>query len=60
MDVLGHDAEIVMDPSKPDGTPRKLMDNSRLRAMGWTPAVPLREGIARAYAAFLAGDGRNI
>ncbi len=60
MDVLGHDGEIVMDPTKPDGTPRKLMDNSRLKAMGWTPKVPLREGIARAYAAFLSGDGRNI
>lgn len=60
MDVLGHDGEIVMDPTKPDGTPRKLMDNSRLKAMGWTPQVPLREGIARAYAAFLGGDGRNI
>ena len=42
------------------GTLRKLMDNSRLKAMGWTPQVPLREGIARAYAAFLGGDGRNI
>ena len=60
MDVLGHDGEIVMDPTKPDGTPRKLMDNSRLKAMDWTPKVPLREGIARAYAAFLSGDGRNI
>ncbi len=60
MDVLGHDGEIVMDPTKPDGTPRKLMDNSRLKAMGWTPKVLLREGIARAYAAFLSGDGRNI
>ncbi|MFN3516033.1 MAG: GDP-L-fucose synthase family protein [Novosphingobium sp.] len=60
MDVLGHDAEIVMDPTKPDGTPRKLMDNSRLKALGWTPRVPLREGIALAYAAFLRGDGRNI
>ncbi|HEX4848697.1 MAG TPA: GDP-L-fucose synthase [Novosphingobium sp.] len=60
MEVLGHDGEIVMDPSKPDGTPRKLMDNSRLRAMGWAPQVSLRDGIARAYAAFLAGDGRNI
>lgn len=60
MAVLGHDGEIVMDPAKPDGTPRKLMDNSRLKAMGWTPQVPLRDGIARAYQAFLTGDGRNI
>lgn len=60
MDVLGHDGEIVMDPTKPDGTPRKLMDNSRLKAMGWTPQVSLREGIGRAYVAFLNGDGRSI
>jgi GDP-L-fucose synthase len=60
MEVLGHDGEIVLDPGKPDGTPRKLMDNSRLKAMGWTPQVSLREGIGRAYAAFLNGDGRNI
>jgi GDP-L-fucose synthase len=60
MDVLGHDGEIVLDPSKPDGTPRKLMDNSRLRALGWSPKVGLREGIDLAYAAFLVGEGRNI
>jgi len=60
MEVLGHDGEIVTDPSKPDGTPRKLMDNGKLRAMGWSPKVGLREGIARAYEAFLAGEGRNL
>ena len=60
MEVIGHDGEVVTDPSKPDGTPRKLMDNTRLREMGWAPKVDLREGIARAYAAFLAGDGRNF
>ena len=60
MEVLGHDGEIVMDPGKPDGTPRKLMDSGRLKAMGWNPKVSLRDGIAKAYAAFLAGEGRNI
>lgn len=60
MEVLGHHGEIVMDPGKPDGTPRKLMDSGRLKAMGWAPKVSLREGIAQAYAAFLAGEGRNI
>ena len=60
MDVLGHDGEIVTDPTKPDGTPRKLMDNSKLRGMGWAPKVGLRKGIARAYQAFLAGEGRNL
>ena len=60
MDVLGYDGELVTDPSKPDGTPRKLMDNSRLTAMGWQPRLGLREGIADAYAAFLAGEGRGL
>jgi GDP-L-fucose synthase len=60
MEVLGHDGEIVTDPSKPDGTPRKLMDSARLRALGWAPQVGLREGIARSYQAFLAGEGRNL
>ncbi len=60
MEVLGHHGEIAMDPAKPDGTPRKLMDSGRLKAMGWSPKVSLRDGIGRAYAAFLAGEGRNI
>ena len=60
MAVLGHDGELVTDPSKPDGTPRKLMDNSRLTALGWQPKIGLREGIADAYAAFLAGEGRGL
>ena len=52
-DVLGYDGAVVNDPSKPDGTPRKLMDSSRLRALGWAPRIGLREGIADAYADFL-------
>ena len=60
MEVLGHDGEIVFDPSKPDGTPRKLLDSSRLSKLGWSPKVDLREGIELAYSAFLRGEGRNI
>ena len=45
---------IMYDTSKPDGTPRKLLDVSRLSAMGWKAKVPLREGLARAYADYLA------
>ncbi|MFT3807442.1 GDP-L-fucose synthase [Arenimonas sp.] len=48
-DVVGFDGRIVNDTSKPDGTPRKLMDVSRLRAMGWSPRIELREGIEGAY-----------
>jgi GDP-L-fucose synthase len=58
--VLGYPGEIVTDPTKPDGTPRKLMDNGKLRGMGWSPKVGLREGIALAYQAFQAGEGRNL
>jgi GDP-L-fucose synthase len=60
MEVIGHHGEIVTDPSKPDGTPRKLLDSSRLNALGWSPSVGLREGVAKAYAAFLIGQGRNF
>jgi GDP-L-fucose synthase len=51
MQVVGFDGRIVFDTSKPDGTPRKLLDVSRLAALGWRARTPLREGIARAYAA---------
>jgi GDP-L-fucose synthase len=49
--VVGCNAKIAFDSSKPDGTPRKLLDVSRLAALGWRARTPLREGIARAYAA---------
>ncbi|WP_326533320.1 GDP-L-fucose synthase family protein [Pseudorhodoferax sp.] len=54
MQVVGFTGRIVYDTAKPDGTPRKLMDSSRLYALGWRPKVPLDEGIARAYQDFLA------
>jgi len=52
-EVLGYDGALAFDPTKPDGTPRKLMDSSRLFALGWKPRIPLREGIAQAHAWFL-------
>jgi GDP-L-fucose synthase len=51
-DVLGFKGEFVYDASKPDGTPRKLLDVSRLAALGWRARTPLREGIALAYRDF--------
>ena len=60
MEVLGYDGPVVTDPSKPDGTPRKLMDNGRLAALGWVPETQLRDGIAKSYAAFLGGEGRGL
>lgn len=53
-DVVGFEGEIAWDVSKPDGTPRKLMDSSRLMNLGWSPKVEMREGIARAYDDFKA------
>jgi GDP-L-fucose synthase len=50
MDVVGFVGSIVYDSSKPDGTPRKLLDVSRLDALGWRARTPLREGIRTAYA----------
>ncbi|AIL60620.1 GDP-L-fucose synthase [Pseudomonas alkylphenolica] len=51
--VVGYTGAIKFDASKPDGTPRKLMDVSRLRSMGWTPTVGLERGLSCAYADFL-------
>lgn len=51
--VTGFGGRIVWDGTKPDGTPRKLMDGSRLAALGWRAAIDLREGIERTYASFL-------
>lgn len=57
--VVGFGGEIVWDTSKPDGTPRKLMDSSRLFALGWKPAVELETGIGRAYEDFLKRFGQQ-
>ena len=51
--IVGYAGEIVWDTSKPDGTPRKLMDGSRLAALGWKPEIDLPTGIRLAYADFL-------
>jgi len=48
-DIVGFEGEILWDTSKPDGTPRKLLDVSRVAKLGWRPRVTLREGIARTY-----------
>lgn len=50
--VVGFAGQITWDTSRPDGTPRKLMDSTRLRRLGWKPTVPLEEGIRRTYEFF--------
>jgi GDP-L-fucose synthase len=57
--IIGFSGEIVWDKSKPDGTPRKLMDSSRLFALGWKPQVKLEAGIRLAYEDFLARQTRG-
>ena len=57
--VVGYRGKIIFDPSKPDGTPRKLLDISRLSSFGWTAEVPLREGLKKAYADFLGNTVRE-
>ena len=52
-DVVGFEGDISHDLSKPDGTPRKILDSSRLHSMGWSPRWQLREGIVDAYAWFV-------
>ena len=55
-DVVGFEGELVWDSSKPDGTPRKLMDVGRLHAMGWKHKIGLREGITAVYAEFAKSE----
>ena len=59
-EVLGFEGALTFDASKPDGTPRKLMDSSRLRSLGWKPGIALREGIRQTYDWYLReGPGRS-
>jgi GDP-L-fucose synthase len=57
-DVVGFDGELAWDASKPDGTPRKLLDISKLRDFGWRPTIPLRDGIEQTYDWFLKNVAR--
>lgn len=58
--VVGYTGDLVADLSKPDGTPRKLVDVTRLAALGWKPRIGLEEGLRKTYADFLAGHGRHM
>jgi len=51
--TTGYKGELTFDTSKPDGTPRKLTDISRIKAAGWEPKIPIEEGVRKAYASFL-------
>jgi len=55
--VVGFEGEFVFDDSRPDGTPRKLLDSGRLRQLGWLPRIPLEAGVAQTYAWYLEHHG---
>ncbi len=59
-EAVGYQGELVFDTSRPDGAPRKLLDVSRLTALGWTASTPLREGLAKAYADYQARQGAGL
>ena len=59
-EVVGYEGQIEFDTSKPDGTARKLMDSSRLNALGWHASVELKEGLSAVYADFLSHEVRSV
>jgi GDP-L-fucose synthase len=59
-EVVGYQGEIGFDPVKPDGTPRKLLDVSRIHKLGWSPRIALREGITRTYQWYLQISGKDL
>ncbi|MDQ8188845.1 GDP-L-fucose synthase family protein [Roseibacillus persicicus] len=54
-ETVGYQGEVTTDPSKPDGTPRKLLNVENMKRMGWSPQIDLRSGLAMAYEDFLSG-----
>lgn len=58
--TVGYQGAISFDTSRPDGTPRKLLDISRLKGLGWVAQTSLRDGIQAAYEDFIAGGGRHL
>ena len=59
-EVVGYEGQIEFDTSKPDGTARKLMDSTRLNALGWHASVELKEGLSAVYADFLSHEVRSV
>ncbi|KAJ8560819.1 hypothetical protein K7X08_022679 [Anisodus acutangulus] len=57
-EVVGFKGELIWDSTKPDGTPRKLMDNSKIAGLGWTPKISLRDGLVDTYKWYLENYGK--
>ena len=47
--IVGYEGELILDPSKPDGAPRKVLDSRRMNALGWSASTPLRVGLRQTY-----------
>lgn len=58
--VVGYTGEVVFDSERPDGTPRKIMDNSIIRSMGWRPQVEIADGLARMYQWYLLNEASAV
>ena len=59
-ELTGYQGEIRFDTTKPDGTPRKLLDTTKLNGMGWKASIPFEEGLQKTYASFKQVHGSNI
>jgi GDP-L-fucose synthase len=57
--IVGYKGTIAFDTSRPDGPPQKLLDVSKLKALGWQPKISLQDGLGMAYADFISGAGRS-
>jgi GDP-L-fucose synthase len=55
-DVVGYQGDVIWDTSKPDGTPRKLLNLDRINEMGWKASITLRQGIESVYADYLSHE----
>lgn len=59
-EVVGYEGEIIWDSSKPDGTPRKLMDSSKLAGLGWEPKISLKDGLTNTYQWYLKNGAAQL
>ena len=59
-DTVGFDGQILRDPSKPDGTPRKLLNSGKLTGLGWSPSIALSDGIASVYRWYMEGQRKRV